>query len=341
MNHMNHALVAVLVGASLSVGGCAVDGQPTSSSAASAETPFVNPGRTLSDFLRYQQASMTMKPEVDLAAGRVRFVTSLPLEDGTLKMVFRLDVKDPRVAELYRGWDEAKTVRLEWAPVFAKVEGLEAREVQIRWQDVQGVMNDPTARTICGTQKVLGKITMVIDGERYSGSMKMGFRSHSYLTGEPVDSNAADFACEDHSFVVIDWCDDTCKFIMPAGPQVSTTCTLGGVVGGMTATGTAFGGAGGAEIGVLATTTAACWNEFDGKCKLVDAWFGDYCVCAPEGAPNLHCNPHGDPCSGSAGGSCSTPSWSCGGGGTPPRTDAGVLQVTDAGVRQSQLGTGN
>ncbi|CAN0534403.1 unnamed protein product, partial [Laminaria digitata] len=62
---------------------------------------------------------------------------------------------------------------------------------------------------------------------------------------------------------------------MPADPRIEATCTLGGIVGMVTGSGTPIAAGGGAEVG-------------------------------------LKCNTVGSPCQGSPGGSCSNPSWSCG-----------------------------
>ncbi|MCK6545357.1 hypothetical protein L6R52_05770 [Myxococcota bacterium] len=285
---------------------------------------------SVDDFWSKKETSLILQPVVDFAKDRVRLKAEIPLDEVTLKVIFRLDSRDERVPGLYRSWDQPREVTLRWTDAAYYLEGLEGREMPMEPGRLLATLRDPAIRSICGHQKVVVPMTMTIEGIKYSGTMTIG-PLFSSTPEEPVDSNAADYACEDHAIIVYNWCDDTCKFILPADPRVVGTCTLGGVVGGLTATGTALVGAGGAELGVLVTTTASCWNEFDGKCKLVNAWLGDYCVCAPENAPRLKCNPQPSVCAGTNGGSCTGPTWTC---SPPAATDAGVQQPvpTDAGT---------
>ena len=248
---------------------------------------------SLDRFLRERATSFTITPELNHDDKRVRMVKEVHLSDFSMKMSFRIDPKQEGVQELFETWEGSKDVSVTWGPVFAKVEGLEAREVRVRLEDVQNVLLDPTVRTICGRYRVVGPMQMQIDGQTFDGTMKLSLTNAVYTTlGDPVDSSAADIACEEETwFFVFDYCESKCKFILPADPRVEGTCTLGGVLGMVTASGTPIGAAGAGQMGVLATTTAQCWNEFEGACKLVPAFFGDYCTCSSSNAPKLKCNP--------------------------------------------------
>lgn len=295
---------------------------------------------TFSEFLHARTARFTVAPEFNQETNKVKLIKELRLEDSSLKMAFRIDPKQEGVQELYENWHEDRDVIVEWGAVFAKVEGMEAREVRVRLEDVEKVMLDPSVRTICGRYKVVGPVKMHVAGKTYEASFKLSFTEVHYATlGEPVDSKAANVACEEETwFGVFDYCEETCEFIMPADPRIEATCTLGGIVGMVTGSGTPIAAGGGAEVGVLATATASCWNEFKGKCKLVGAWFGDYCTCSSSRAPELKCNTVGSPCQGSPGGSCSNPSWSCG-PTTGSTTDAGTPPVSvDGGARRVEGG---
>lgn len=292
---------------------------------------------TFSEFIRARTTRFVVAPEFNAETNKVKLIKELRLRDSSLKMSFRIDPKQDGVKELYEHWNDGKNVTVEWGATFSKVEGMEAREVQLRLEDVEQVMLDPSVRTICGRYKVVGPVQLVVDGQTYNGSFKLSFTDVHYATlGEPVESTAANVACEEETWwLFVDYCEDSCAFIMPAGPKIEATCTLGGIVGMVTGSGTPIAAGGGAQVGVLATATASCWNEFKGKCKLVGAFWGDYCTCSSSSAPKLVCNTVGSPCQGTAGASCSNPSWSCGpttgstvDAGTPPSTvDGGVREV--------------
>jgi hypothetical protein len=288
--------------------------------------------QSFAEFIRDRRTTFAVAPELNLETHKARLVKEIQLADFTVKMSFRLDPKrSDDLAGLYEGWRDQRDVTVEWGPVFAKVEGLDAREVPVRIEDLQSVLLDPTVRSICGRYKVVGPVTMTVEGQTYQGTVKMSFTSASHTElGEPVDSDAANVACEEETwFLIIDYCGDACEFILPADPHIEATCTLGGIIGMVTGSGTPIVGGGGGQVGVLATATASCWNEFKGTCKLVGAFWGDYCVCSAPHAPKLVCNRAGSPCQGSAGGSCSNPTWSCGSGGG---------QTVDAGVQHSTGG---
>ncbi len=280
--------------------------------------------RTTDAFWLEREATLVLQPEVDEAAGRVRFRTDIALADATLRLNFRLDTRKQSLEELFRTWDAPEEVSLSWTDEAVYLEGLEAKEVPVPSGQFLSVLKDPKIRTICGLQKVVVPIKMALRGNEYAGTMTVGLAF--VTTTEPVNSDAANIECEEYwpwYNPLWTYCSaDPCAFLMPADPRLVTTCTAGGVIGGVTATGTAIVGIGGAELGVEATTRAECWNEFTGTCKFVDGWFSDYCVCSPKSAPTLRCNNQPAPCQGTAGGTCRNPTWSC--GPSQPSVDAGV-----------------
>lgn len=240
--------------------------------------------------------------------------------DGTLRLIFRLD-RNSELPALFTSWTQPASVHVAWNDDFAFLNGQD-REQPITANAIDSVLRNPGIRSICGQQKVVGRVTLTAFGRDYAGTMTVGF-AFPMSTGEPVESEAADLACEDWSFLTWDSCtDEVCKFILPADPRLEATCTLGGAISGATATGTIFGGAGGGQLGVLVTTRAECWNEFTGKCKLRSAWFSDYCVCSSPNAPKLVCN-KANLCDGANGGSCTGPTATCGGAGVVTPADAG------------------
>lgn len=277
---------------------------------------------TVQSFLGGHATELVLKPEVQLDRGIVKLSTTVTRSDGTLRLIFRLD-RNEDLRALFASWSQPASVHVAWNDDFAYLNGAD-REQAISAIAVDSVLRNPGIRSICGLQKVVGQVTVTAFGRDYRGNMTVGF-AYPMSTGEPVESEAADLACEDWSFLTWDSCtDEACKFILPADPRLEATCTLGGAMTGATATGTIFGGAGGGQLGVLVTTRAECWNEFTGKCKLRSAWLSDYCVCSSPNAPKLVCNARPNLCDGSNGGSCAGPTASCGG-------SAGTVQPADAG----------
>jgi len=312
----------------LALAACTVQESAPQATSQALESVGDDKALTFEQFIRASSTRFVMTPEYNEDVTKVKLVKELRLEDATVRMSFRLDPKQEGLLDLFPAWRDAREVTASWGPVFAKVEGLEAREVPVRLDDLQGVLTDPTVRSICGHYKAVGPAQLTIDGQEYDATVKVSLADVHYATqGAPAESEAANIACEEETwFLVVDYCGDDCSFILPADPKIEATCTLGGLVGMVTTSGTPIGGAGGAEIGVLATVTASCWNEFKGKCKLVGAFWGDYCTCSSSNAPKLVCNAVGSPCQGSPGGSCRNPTWSCGSGGAS-EADAGTAQT--------------
>ncbi|EJK49709.1 hypothetical protein THAOC_31382 [Thalassiosira oceanica] len=238
-------------------------------------------------------------PYVDLANNEYKLSGDVPLKTVRCISTFKFkgrDEGDMTLADLLGGWTEEKDVGVSWTVGYHEIGGQDGGYpdlVELSFP-LEYTLLDPGRRSvrvlaavhqgspkklfclsavnpICGNQKVVAPIVMTVDGNEYDGSMTVGLATSS---GRKLDAPDVE--------------QEACPMgglwgIWSADPQITGTCTLGALGGGLTATGTAFGGVGGAEMALASSKMHS-------------------------GVTTAHAS---SPCQGTPGASCSNPTWTC------------------------------